>query len=202
MPMPCIALCLEIVKDPYHPDCVQENVMFQIFRNIRGLSLLDESRLWSLCAAWAFVGAMVPVQAQPEQAWGAWQLSTGWQDYSEQQMNLKGPEPGLYWQSRRLGPYTLGADAHLGLQNDSSVQSGRLNSVLNVDTHWRALRASTAQPQWQYGLALHSHANYFRGTTSLGFGGYERRSTQLWLPVRWHSASAEPWTVDAGWLFW
>jgi hypothetical protein len=49
---------------------------------------------------------------------------------------------------------------------------------------------------------LHSHANFFRGTTSLGFGGYDRLSTQLWLPVRWHSASAQPWAVDAGWLLW
>jgi hypothetical protein len=176
--------------------------MFQISRNIRFLSLLIESQLLSLCIAWVLVGAIVPVQAQPEGALGAWQLSTGWQDYSEPQMNLKGPELGVHWQSRRLGPYTLEADAHLGLQNYSSVQSGRLNSVLNVDTHWRALRASTAQPEWQYGLALHSHANFFRGTTSLGFGGYDRLSTQVWLPVRWHSASAQPWAIDAGWLLW
>ena len=176
--------------------------MFWIFRNIRCLSLLGESQLLSLCAAWVFVGAIAPVQAQPEQALGAWQLSTGWQDYSEPQMNLKGPELGVHWQSQKLGPYTLEADAHLGLQNYSSVPSGRLNSVLNLDTRWRALRASTAQPQWQYGLALHTHANFFRGTTSLGFGGYDRLSTQVWLPVRWHSASAQPWAFDAGWLLW
>ena len=71
--------------------------MFWIFRNIRCLSLLGESQLLSLCAAWVFVGAIVPVQAQPEQALGAWQLSTGWQDYSEPQMNLKGPELGVHW---------------------------------------------------------------------------------------------------------
>jgi hypothetical protein len=176
--------------------------MFCFFRKIRGLSLLCESQLLSLCVAWVFVGAIVPVQAQPEQALGAWQLSTGWQDYSEPQMNLKGPELGVHWQSQKLGPYTLEADAHLGLQNYSSVPSGRLNSVLNLDTRWRALRVSTAQPQWQYGLALHTHTNFFRGTTSLGFGGYDRLSTQMWLPVRWHSASAQPWAVDAGWLLW
>ena len=176
--------------------------MFWIFRNIRCLSLLGVSQLLSLCAAWVFVGAIVPVQAQPEQALGAWQLSTGWQDYSEPQMNLKGPELGVHWQSQKLGPYTLEADAHLGLQNYSSVPSGRLNSVLNLDTRWRALRASTAQPQWQYGLALHTHANFFRGTTSFGFGGYDRLSTQVWLPVRWRSADPQPWVVDAGWLLW
>jgi hypothetical protein len=177
-------------------------VMFWFFRKIRCFSLLCESQRLSLFAAWVFLGAILPVQAQPEQALGSWQLSTGWQDYREPQMNLKGPELGAHWQSQRLGQYTLEADANLGLQNYSSVQSGRLNSVLNLDTHWRALRASTDQPQWQYGLALHSHANFFRGTTSLGFGGYHRLSTQLWLPVRWHSASAQPWAVDAGWLLW
>ena len=158
--------------------------MFWIFRNIRCLSLLHQSQLLSLCTAWVFIGAILPVQAQSVQALGAWQLSAGWQDYSESQMNLKGPELGVHWQSQKLGPFTFEANAHLGLQNYSSVQSGRLNSVLNVDTHWLALRASTAQPQWQFGLALHNHANFFRGTTSLGFGGYDRLSTQVWLPVR------------------
>jgi hypothetical protein len=176
--------------------------MFWIFHNIRCLSLLHQSQLLSLCTAWVFIGAILSVQAQTAQALGAWQLSAGWQDYSESQMNLKGPELGVHWQSQKLGPFTFEANAHLGLQNYSSVQSGHLNSVLNVDTHWLALRASTAQPQWQFGLALHNHANFFRGTTSLGFGGYDRLSTQVWLPVRWHSASAQPWAVDAGWLLW
>ena len=176
--------------------------MFPISHKIRCLSVSDASHIVSLCAASVLMGATVSVQAEPGQAWGAWQVSAGWQDYSEPQMNLKGPELGVHWQSLNLGPYTLEADAHLGLQNYSSAQSGRLDSLLNVDTYLRALRASTAQPQWQYGLALHSHANFFRGTTSLGFGGYDRLSTQVWLPVRWHSASAAPWTVDAAWLLW
>ena len=192
---------------PINDDLIFNNffnrcVMFWFFRKIRCLSFLCESQRLSLCAAWVFLGGILPVQAQPEQALGAWQLSTGWQDYREPQMNLKGPELGVHWQSQKLGGFTLEADAYLGLQNYSSVQSGRLNSVLNLDTHLRALRASTDQPQWQYGLALHSHANFFRGTTSLGFGGYHRLSTQLWLPVRWHSASSQPWAVDAGWLLW
>ena len=176
--------------------------MFPILCNIRCLILRNESQLLRLFAACVFVGATLPIQAQPGQALGTWQLSAGWQDYSEPQMNLKGPELGVHWQSQKLGPYTLEADAHLGLQNYSSVPSGRLNSVLNLDTRWQALRASTAKPQWQYGLALHTHANFFRGTTSFGFGGYDRLSTQVWLPVRWHSVSVQPWAVDAGWLLW
>lgn len=117
-------------------------------------------------------------------------------------MNLKGLELGVHWQSRKLGPFTLEANAHLGLQNYRSVQSGRLNSVLNVDTRWQALRASTVLPQWQFGLASHSHANFLQGTTSLSFRGYDRLSTHVWLAVRWHSDNSQPWAVDAGWLLW
>jgi hypothetical protein len=180
----------------------QRNVMLLVFRNIQCLQWIDESSLWRACAIWSFVGAIGMAQAQTDHALGGWQLSAGWQDYSEPQMNLKGPELGLHWQSRRLGAYTLEAEAHVGLQNYSSSESGRLDRVPNVDTRWRALRASTAQAQWQYGLALHTHANFLRGTTSLGFGGYDRLSTQVWMPVRWQSVGDQPWAVDAGWLLW
>ena len=70
--------------------------MFWFFRKIRCFSLLCESQRLNLCAACVFLGAIVPVQAQPEQVLGAWQLSTGWQDYREPQMNLKGPELGVH----------------------------------------------------------------------------------------------------------
>ena len=176
--------------------------MLPVFRNIQCLHRIGEPPLWRACAVWAFVGVMGSAQAQPEEKRGAWQLSAGWQDYSEPQMNLKGPELGVHWQSQTWGQYTLESDAQLGLQNYSSVPSGRLDSVLNLDTRWRVLRASTAQPQWQVGLALHTHANFLRGTTSLGFGGYDRLSTQVWLPVRWQQNNTHPWTVDAGWLLW
>lgn len=139
-------------------------------------------------------------QAQP--VYGAWQVSAAWQNYSEPQMNLKGPELGLHWQSRHLKAYILEADAHVGLQNYSSALSGQLDSVPNIDTRWRALRALTTQPQWQYGLALHTHSNFLRGTTTLGFGGYDRLSTQVWLPVRWQSVGNQTWAMDAGWLLW
>ena len=174
--------------------------MLSISRKIRCLGFFNASQFLRLCVASVLTGAIVSAEA--ESALGTWQMSAGWQDYSEPQMNLKGPELGVHWKSRTWGPVSLEADTHLGLQNYNSVPSGRLDSVLNVDTYWRAFRASTAQPQWQYGLALHHHANFFRGTTSLGFGGYDRLSTQVWLPVRWQSDSAKPWTVDAGWLLW
>ena len=173
--------------------------MFSIYRSIQCSSLFSESHLLKLCTVGVLVGAIPSIQAQAEENRGAWQLSAGWQDYSEPQMNLKGPELGVHWQSRAWGSFTVEADAHIGLQTYNSVPSGRLDSVLNVDTRWRALRASTAQPLWQYGLALHTHANFLRGTTSLGFGGYDRLSTQVWLPVRWRSDNPQPWTIDAGW---
>jgi len=176
--------------------------MFSIVGSVRGRGLFGVTQTLSICAAGLVAGAIGPAQAQSDGPLGRWQLSAGWQDYSEPQMNLKGPEMGLHWQSRSWGSYTLEADANVGLQNYNSVPSGRLDQVLNVDTRWRALRASTAQPQWQFGLALHSHANFLRGTTSLGFGGYDRLSTQVWLPVRWQSHGDQRWAVDAGWLLW
>ncbi|PIT75664.1 hypothetical protein B9Z31_05125 [Limnohabitans sp. G3-2] len=141
-------------------------------------------------------------QAQTDRTLGDWQLSAGWQNYSEAKMQLKGPELGLHWQSQSWGPYSLEADALLGLQDYSSAESGRMNRVPNIDTRWRAFRAPSNQLQWQYGLALHTHANFLRGTSSLGFVGYDRLSTQWWLPVRWQSVGDQRWIVDAGWLLW
>ena len=176
--------------------------MVSMVGGVRCVGLFGVSQTLSLCAAGLLVGAIGSAQAQIDDPLVGWQLSAGWQHYSEPQMNLKGPELGLHWQSRRLGAYALEVDAHVGLQNYNSVPSGHLDSVLNVDTRWRALRASTSQPLWQYGLALNTHANFLRGTTSLGFGGYDRLSTQVWLPVRWQSVGDQRWTVDAGWLLW
>jgi hypothetical protein len=176
--------------------------MFSMVGGIRCVGLFGMSQTRKLCAAGLLVGAIGSAQAQTDGPVGGWQLSAGWQDYSEPQMNLRGPELGLHWQSRRLGAYTLEADAHVGLQNYSSAESGRLDRVPNVDTRWRALRTSTAHPEWQYGLAVHTHANFLRGTTSLGFGGYDRLSTQVWLPVRWQSLGDPRWAVDAGGLLW
>lgn len=174
--------------------------MTSIFFNTACLRLFNWHALQRGGVALACAVSLGPTQAQPVS--GAWQVSAGWQNYSEPQMNLKGPELGLHWQSRHLKAYTLEADAHVGLQNYSSALSGQLDSVLNIDTRWRALRALTTQPQWQYGLALHTHSNFLRGTTTLGFGGYDRLSTQVWLPVRWQSFGNQAWAMDAGWLLW
>lgn len=174
--------------------------MPSIFFNTACLRFFNWHALQRGCVALACAVNLGLTQAQPVS--GAWQVSAGWQKYSEPQMNLKGPELGLHWQSRHSDAYTLEADAHVGLQNYSSALSGQLDSVLNVDTRWRALRALRTQPQWQYGLALHTHSNFLRGTTTLGFGGYDRLSTQVWLPLRWQSVGNQPWAMDAGWLLW
>lgn len=176
--------------------------MFSIVGGFRCGGLFGVHPARGLCATVLLLAVTSSTQAQTDRSLSGWQLSAGWQDYSESQMRLKGPELGLHWQSRLWSSFTFEADAHVGLQNYESVPSGRLNSVLNVDTRWRAMRTSTAHPQWQFGLALHTHSNFLRGTTTLGFGGYDRLSTQVWLPVRWQSVGNQPWAMDAGWLLW
>lgn len=176
--------------------------MFPIVGGFRCGGLFGVTPKRRLCAVALWVGALGSAQAQTDRSLEVWQLSAGWQNYSEPQMKLEGPELGLHWQSRSWGQVMLQADAHVGLQNYSSGPSGQLDLVLNIDTRWRVFRALTAQPQWHYGLALHTHSNFLRGTTNLGFGGYDRLSTQVWLPVRWQSLGDQSWAVDAGWLLW
>lgn len=141
-------------------------------------------------------------QAQVDETLDQWRLSLGYQHYSEPDMRLQGPELGLHW--RRPSPHSLNfeADALVGVQNYSSAISGRLNDVLNIDTRWRVLQPSSAWPQWSYGLALHTHFNDLSGTTSLGYGGYQRISAQIWLPVRWRLQTEQAWEIDAGALLW
>lgn len=173
--------------------------IFHSFRRAGQMGLPHKSSVFvGLTCVWA-IGFM---QAQAQPVPETWQLSAGWQDYREAQMQLTGPELGLHWQSQGLGHFRAEADVLLGLQNYSSPESGRLNRVPNLDTRWRLFKTAQSQPQWQYGLALHTHFNHFRGTTSLGFGGYDRLSKQIWLPVRWQFQGWQPWSLDAGWLLW
>lgn len=155
------------------------------------------ARMLTLCC---LLSGQALAQAPKPPPSGLWQLSAGWQHYSERQMQLSGPELGLHWQSPHEGALRLEAEAVFGLQKYSSTQMGTLAHVPNIDTRWRVLQTSQAWPQWQYGLALHTHFNHLRGTTSLGFAGYDRLSTQIWLPVRWQSLGDQPWAVEAGWL--
>jgi hypothetical protein len=130
----------------------------------------------------------------------AWFISGGLQNYQEPNMDLRGPELGIHMYRLITHDYAIEAEGFLGLQNYSSHQSGEMNNIPNIDTHWLLLRSSPKLRSWQYGVALHTHHNFFNGTTSLGFGGYNRHSTQIWLPIRWQSDSQNPWVVDTGWL--
>jgi len=145
---------------------------------------------------------------------GLWSFSLGAQRYAEPAMQLVGPEIGLHWRSRPLvglRQAQLEADALVGLQKYSSDDSGTKKNVPNVETRWRILWPSTLWPNISYGLALNTHSNYLNvegRLTSTGRGGYERQSTQFWLPVRW-TDSGENWSalgpvksvsVDAGLL--
>ena len=130
----------------------------------------------------------------------AWFISGGLQNYQEPNMDLRGPELGIHMYRPITRDYAIEAEGFLGLQNYSSHQSGEMNNIPNIDTHWLLLRSSPKLRSWQYGVALHTHHNFFNGTTSIGFGGYNRQSTQIWLPIRWQSDSQNPWVLDAGWL--
>jgi hypothetical protein len=153
--------------------------------------------LWlSLCSAHA--QSLAPSES-------VWRMGLGVQRYSESLMQLQGPEIGVHWrnhdQVQRTG-VQLEADAIWGLQNYSSPVSGTLKSIPNIHTRWRLMAPVSFMSGVSYGLALHTDYNNMRGITSVGHGGYERISTQLWLPLRWTLPTARAWELDAGTLLW
>ncbi len=131
-----------------------------------------------------------------------WRLSLGYQHYSESAMRLQGPELGLHWRRPLSSGLQLEAEGLMGVQHYSSDRTGSLNNVFNLDTRWRVLQPLGALPAFSYGLALHTHFNNLRGVTTTGYGGYDRISTQIWLPVRWSISAEQPWALDAGALLW
>jgi hypothetical protein len=147
-----------------------------------------------LCLPFMAMGQTTPAPA------GLWSYSLGAQRYAEPAMQLVGPEIGLHWRSRPLvglRQAQLEADALVGLQKYSSDDSGTKKNVPNIETRWRVLWPSHLNPHLSYGLALNTHSNYLNvegRLTSTGRGGYERQSTQFWLPVRW-SDSGENWSA-------
>jgi len=132
----------------------------------------------------------------------AWFISVGVQNYQEPKIDLRGPELGIHMYRSITHDFAIEAEGFWGLQNYSSFQSGEMNNIPNIDTHWLLLRSLPKLKSWRYGFALHTHHNLFRGTTSLGFGGYDRHTMQIWFPVRWQSESPSHWVIDAGWLLW
>jgi hypothetical protein len=82
----------------------------------------------------------------------------------------------------------------VGLQKYSSDGTGTKKNVPNIESRWRVLWPSTKWPNISYGLGFYTHSNFLQGTTSTGNGGYERQSTQFWLPFRF-SDSGENWSA-------
>ena len=151
-------------------------------------------------------GAQTPEPDQPRFQWG---VSGGMNSYKEPGlMQLKGPEVGLHsrvtnWAS--LPNAQFEGDILLGRQKYTSVSSGSLSGVTNLETRWRVLLPvfsdTPTHEGFFAGLALHTLWNDLRGTSTFNgqtFGGYERSARQLWLPVRW--ASGDMWEIDGGLL--
>ena len=151
-------------------------------------------------------GAQTPEPDQPRFQWG---VSGGMNSYKEPGlMQLKGPEVGLHsrvtnWAS--LPNAQFEGDIFWGRQKYTSVSSGSLSGVTNLETRWRVLLPvfsdTPTHEGFFAGLALHTLWNDLRGTSTFNgqtFGGYERSARQLWLPVRW--ASGDMWEIDGGLL--
>jgi hypothetical protein len=151
-------------------------------------------------------GAQTVEPTSPHIQWG---VSGGMNDYKEPGlMRLKGPEVGLH---ARFTNWAEMPHAHwegdllLGKQKYTSVSSGSMTGVTNLETRWRALvpvfSDAPTQEGFFTGLALHTLWNDLRGTSTFNgetYGGYQRSAAQLWLPLRW--ASADGLEVDAGLL--
>ena len=151
-------------------------------------------------------GAQTVEPTSPHIQWG---VSGGMNDYKEPGlMRLKGPEVGLHarftnWAEMPQAQWE--GDLLLGKQKYTSVSSGSMTGVTNLETRWRALVPAFSDAPTQEGfftgLALHTLWNDLRGTSTFNgetYGGYQRSAAQLWLPVRW--ASADGLEVDAGLL--
>jgi len=146
-----------------------------------------------LCLPFMAMGQTTPAPL------GMWSYSLGAQRYAEPSMQLVGPEIGLHWRSRPLlglGQAQLEADALVGLQKYSSDGTGTKKNVPNIESRWRVLWPSTRWPTISYGLGFYTHSNYLNveGLTTTGHGGYERQSTQFWLPFRF-TESGENWSA-------
>ena len=143
---------------------------------------------------------LVQAQQKPITQWG---VGAGVNHYKEPGlMQLQGPELGLHARAYNFSAMPqlhLEGDVFLGMQRYTSTNTGSMDGVHNIQTHWRALMpvfANTGHQQGLYaGLGVHTLWNDLRGRTSTNSGGYERSATQLWLPVRWTSNF---WEVEAG----
>ncbi len=146
---------------------------------------------------------------EPSSTHVQWGVSGGMNHYKEPDlMQLKGPEVGLHsritsWADMPNAQFE--GDILLGKQKYTSVSSGSMTGVTNLETRWRAMLPlfsdSPTNEGFFAGVALHTLWNDLRGTSTFNgqtFGGYERSARQLWLPLRW--SSGDMWEVDGGLL--
>jgi hypothetical protein len=152
-----------------------------------------------LCAFSASAWSQDAAESETKVKWG---ISGGYNHYTEPKlMQLQGPEAGLHFQVsnvRDLESMQFEGDILLGAQHYTSTKSGTMSGVPNLENRYRAfvpvsIDAITGEGFYT-GLAVHTLWNNLRQAP----GGYERSATQLWLPLRWHSADA--WDLDAGLL--
>jgi hypothetical protein len=156
----------------------------------------------TICSSWAQSDEPVPTHVK-------WGVSGGINDYKEPDlMQLKGPEAGLHsrvthWSNMPNALFE--GDILLGKQKYTSINSGSMSGVTNLETRWRALvpifSDAPTNEGFFAGLALHTLWNDLRGTSTFNgktYGGYQRSATQLWLPLRW--SSGDMWELDAGLL--
>jgi hypothetical protein len=143
-----------------------------------------------------------PRVADPKVQWG---MSLGVNHYTESKMQLLGTEIGLHARLNRLDmlpDWRLEGDVLLGRQKYTSTDTGDLSGAINLETRWRALapiyRTGNGQEGLSAGLGLHTMWNDLRGITTTNHAGYERLSTQIWLPVRWTGPGA--WELESGLL--
>ena len=134
-----------------------------------------------------------------------WRMSLGANRYTEPKMQLLGTEVGLHVLAHGLDDlpnWQFEGDVLLGRQKYTSTDTGDLNGVINIETRWRALtslyRTGNQQEGLSAGLGLHTMWNDLRGQTTTHHNGYERQATQIWLPLRWTSATA--WELESGLL--
>jgi hypothetical protein len=152
-----------------------------------------------VCAFSASAWSQSTAESETQVKWG---ISGGFNRYTEPNlMQLQGPEAGLHFQisnMRDLENMQLEGDILLGAQKYTSTKSGTMTGVPNLENRYRALvsvyKDDATGEGFYAGVALHTLWNNLRQSP----GGYERTASQIWLPVRWHSADA--WDLDAGLL--
>lgn len=168
--------------------------------------------LQKILLLWAAFTAASQLGAQPLEPLSTnvqWGISAGLNQYKEPGlMQLQGPEAGVHARSTHWAEMPnaqLEGDILLGKQKYTSVKSGSMNGVTNLETRWRALTPvfsdTATNTSLLTGLAVHTLWNDLRGTSTFNgtqYGGYQRSAMQLWLPLRWVGGDA--WELDAGLL--